>query len=1430
MKVRADRLTNSHLHISDGRSQEKRLLPALEKDYFNVAELRFHTLLALAVEYARVLKFYNLENREDGTWEHFFSWDETVVIATILAVDLDKLGNGDGDNSHVTDAHRELIEALRALPAKEIGRHMIAAYSAVTMLDQWLQLLAHAKNALGVELRKVVESVITGLKKDIAILGEYLAGYLSHRTLEEIFSGDLIALMSAVEETKLSRVNAAVDVSDPVPIRSSFYAFIKAIEMVQLSAEKLLSASLVSQDHEPAAGLLIAFLQLFQKLHHKINRFTLNYVDFYYDQVLKARPRSFASDYVYLVVAPSKKNHTVLIPKGTEFLAGLDENKRAIVYAAAEDVMINDAAVSAIHTLFFKRDALNFPENSLFESVVLNDRVDEATRQLATGGWLNEVPVATADSALGEESLQSYPLFGAPKKVEDTMLVQHARIGFAVASKVLRLREGRRTVCIHVQSAGAAEIPLEQRTKLYAVAGKSSLEQWILQYAGAREMSLLQWILQYPDAQEKAFEQWLRQYADAPGASLDQWLRHYANVPEATIEHWLWQYAAAQRMTFERWVLRYDGTAETSLGCWILQYSRIRKMSLEHWILRYDGIAETPFEHWILHYAGALEKSLEHWIQKIATAMQPAGSGDTLSSAQEQQAFFKVFRDMFIVSLSAEDGWREIKEYLPSYSGVDPQQKENSLVVTFFLPEDFPPVVPYDRKIHGDGYETRLPVVRMIQNPRSYLYPYGILSKLELERIRIDVTVEGCRLLQLYNNIGQLSPLAPFTPFGPIPEVGSYFIVGCAEAAGKQLSDFNIEIQWGGLPAGIGGFKAHYQGYETFGDTDFRVGTSVLANGKWLPENVKGMAAHSLFQIKTGLDGGSEVNEHSELSCAAVISYWSPDDYRGSATEFSYTPSANKGFFKFTLVAPQQAFGHRDYPTALANVLTFNAKQKHAKFLKKVPNLPYTPMITAISANYRACAHIVLGKEEAGCSAAMREKMIHLHPLGWEDVTMQADQTYHLLPQYAYSGNLLIGLNGLAGGGVVTLYFHLRENSLPVEHAAVQEMQWFYLTDNRWLPLSTKEIIADSTQRFMKAGIITLDIPADISQENTVLPGGLCWLRVSSDRELEKYCSLYSIHTQALKASRYLQEDAVLSGAIRLPAGAVSQLRKSIPGIGGVKQIQPSFGGRLAEDRGHLRIRISERLRHKQRALLPADYESLILEQFPQIYKVKCFPGMSPDFVAEQRFNPGHLLIAVVPYLSENVISAHKPLLSGHLINDVKDFIGRYAPSFATVHVINPVYEVIQVRCTVKLKNPLLAGMYSARLNQAISDFLSPWNETLGYTRHFGWVVSKHDIESFIQNLDYIDRVTNLSILRIAPMGEGFYDLLDSADKAETAEVKDIIPVYPWSIVAPIQQHFIELDDRYDVIEPRITGIGELEIGSTFIISDEKWREKIEKH
>jgi hypothetical protein len=73
--------------ISDGRSQSQRQLPALSGDYFHLNEMRFEQLLAIASEYARLMHFYQPDLNTDGDWYQFFAADETVLIATILAVD-----------------------------------------------------------------------------------------------------------------------------------------------------------------------------------------------------------------------------------------------------------------------------------------------------------------------------------------------------------------------------------------------------------------------------------------------------------------------------------------------------------------------------------------------------------------------------------------------------------------------------------------------------------------------------------------------------------------------------------------------------------------------------------------------------------------------------------------------------------------------------------------------------------------------------------------------------------------------------------------------------------------------------------------------------------------------------------------------------------------------------------------------------------------------------------------------------------------------------------------------------------------------------------------------------------------------------------------------------------------------------------------------
>lgn len=1289
MRHRTDDMSQSHLHISDGKSQEKRLLPALKKGYFSVADMRFHTLLAMVVDYAQLMKFYNLENQQDGVWKLYFSVDETVVIATILATDPNKIVAILDQSHYPSNVDQDLVGTLHSVLPREISHPVISVYIVCKMLDNWFNLLGSAQNQAGVALHKLIESVFIGLTKDLNMLARYVIEFMPDLSIEDIFSQDLITqVLGTQENSALDNSDSSTLVIDEASVRSTFYAFVKAIEMVQVSAAELLPASLVSKAHDPAIGLLIAFLQLFQKLHHKINRFTLNYIDFYYDDVLKIRVRQCVPDYAFLAVSSGNKNNEIIVHKGTEFLAGKDSNKQAIIFTAVEDVLINNAAVKAVHTLFFKRDFVSSPENNLHESFATNHSSEMQQRQLATGCWLNQMPILEEADLEQQDTNESCPLLGAPKVGEETALVSHARIGFALASKVLFLREGRRTVCITLKY-----------TDLVAATGKN-------------------------------------------------------------------------------------------------------------------------------------ERTLERWIKEIAMALASTNNSSCITSAVEQDTFFKVFRNIFIISLSTEEGWLDVPEYLPSYSGVDSQLEKNCLTITFSLSADTPPITPYDKTVHGEQYETELPVIKFVINPKGYLYPYGVLSKLELAWAQIEVDVEGCRTLVLHNNVGQLSSQAPFTPFGPIPEIGSYLIVGCEEAAGKQLTQFNVDIKWGGLPPGIGGFRSYYQGYnKPVESMDFQVSTTVLVDGKWQPENTKAIVTSTLFKFRPDHDAGDVLSEAGFLSCDAVMAYWTPLDYRNQVMNYRYTPSSNKGFFKFTLTAPVGAFGHKDYPNELAQVLTHNTRQKIPQMIKELPNAPYTPMIDSISANYKASVKVAIGHEELNCLPLMQEKLIHLHPMGWKDSVLEADQRFYFLPQYQYSGNLLIGLDGMTKGQLITLYFHLRENSLPIERIHLEALRWFYLSADEWVAFNKKQVISDSTQGFMTSGIVTLDVPEDITSSNTIMPSGLFWLKVSAENELEKFCSVFSVYAQAVKVVRSIGMQSNSESFNEIPSGSITQAKQSIPGLDSIRQVQPSFGGRPTEDRVHLRTRVSERLRHKKRALLAEDYELLILEQFPQVYKVKCFPNMAPDSETENFLCPGHLLIVVIPYLTQETQNIKKPLLNGHLVNEVKTFISNLAPSFVTIHVRNPVYEVIQVRCTVKLKKVSNSGLYINRLNQAISDFLSPWNDTIGYAIHFGWTVSEHDIESYIQQLDFIDRVTNFSILRIAPDHDDCFDLFDSAAQLDAyTEFKEVLPKYPWSILSPIKQHFIEVDNSFDLIEPEITGVGELEIGSTFIVSEEKWREKIEKH
>lgn len=791
---------------------------------------------------------------------------------------------------------------------------------------------------------------------------------------------------------------------------------------------------------------------------------------------------------------------------------------------------------------------------------------------------------------------------------------------------------------------------------------------------------------------------------------------------------------------------------------------------------------------------------------------------------------YKILRTMFSISLTTPESWLEILEYDASLD-----HDTNLLCLSFVLAPEAPAISRYLNLIHGEDYATNSPLIKLELSNTGYLYPYGLLRDVSISTVQIDVEVVGHRDLVLYNNIGQVSAAMPFNPFGPIPDIGSYLIVGANETAHKNLTDFALEVEWGGLPRNTGGFKQYYSAYQEapeFDEISGRIQT--LSGGKWLPALGPSVALFKFFTGDNGLSERRGKNSSLEdqslqfteiVTFKSVLAYASPASEVGIGSDLIYSPSTKGGFFKITLDRPSFMFGHHQYQLNLTNALTLNNAPR-SKLLpdwlqtekRSLPNPPYTPLINAIALNYKASCVIQLNlgatnKKDTG------SEFFHLHPAGWESIQASTDSHVPLVPQIYASGNLVIGLRAQVLSGRVTLFFQMKENALPMLSESSNQLMWFYLSKNSWKMLDRARIVSDSSHGFLKQGIVTIDIPSDISQDNSILGQGLYWIRVACDSDIDKFCDLYTVHAQALQVHRDENLDTKNSAPLSIPPACIQRARRAIPGIGKITQIGPSYGGRASESLAKLRTRTAERLRHKKRAITARDYERLILEEFPDIARVKCFPNLSIRHAPDGSYCPGNVLLVVLPHLVSRGHLTLLPTVDAFLLSKVKKFITELASPSARIEVANPVYQLIQVRCKVNFKIGQDEGRGINMLDEALSDFISPWS-SLGETNHFGWRLRKHEIESFILQQDFVEKVSQFSMLSIIGSDVNRFNLSDTA--AVNADVNangDILPKYPWCLAAPIKRHAIDAGEIKSVVPGLHVGIGKLEIGNTFIIS-----------
>ena len=306
--------------------------------------------------------------------------------------------------------------------------------------------------------------------------------------------------------------------------------------------------------------------------------------------------------------------------------------------------------------------------------------------------------------------------------------------------------------------------------------------------------------------------------------------------------------------------------------------------------------------------------------------------------------------------------------------------------------------------------------------------------------------------------------------------------------------------------------------------------------------------------------------------------------------------------------------------------------------------------------------------------------------------------------------------------------------------------KWYYLRQNQWVPLDTdKYILEDETDGLRKAGSLRLTLPKDITDEDSLLTRGFFWFRVDTYQQSGVVEIPISARTPQLSIQFSGKQNDFGRLANPLSEGSIAKPFKNDANLKSVQQLYQSFGGKIAEKNADFHTRVSERLRHKGRGIALFDYERLILNQFPDIYRVKCIRHTLPDLRSDNgiykdhMLAPGYVSVAVIPALIDKTFADPlQPKADLSVLKQIEIFLQEKISPFVHVCVLNPIYESIKVSCSIAYRPGFSPIFNHQELMRDKRQVLGPWAFNAGADIVFGGKVYASSIIQFIEKRRYV--------------------------------------------------------------------------------------------
>lgn len=1381
----------------EGVSRDQRFDRALDPEFVRIDERKLEDFLTYLQKYNSNVVFVDTEQPFDNTktWDQLFLQQPSFLMARVASKDPEE----------ISTTFEALHAKFQQAPSVQRLFDMAAfVYERFQKIDRWYasvsdhpfedKLALYIRSYLSVELQKLLNifnylpygNQSRSQMQPIAPLRNKNNIWDVKRSLAP--AGE--AFVGATEEEKLESASFVVN-----EVFNVIFYSTKAT--INYCKEYFLSGIFQSGDHHPHVALFIAFAKLFGYAQEELNKLPGRLLDFYYKQVLQAKPGPPVPDQAFLVAELTRGFDQFEIPKGSLLSAGKDQTNAELFYKSDKELIVTKAQVQSLRTLnIFKKDGKKL------------------------GYYAGIIKRSGAEVQPLKNAVVLRKVFGEKKGKIAT--------GFAIASTQFYLAKGDRYITVSFLLKD--ELKREAFTPDAIMALRFTGEKgWLDQRNATDNITILSLKKTAPKTLELSFSISIAQSSAVVAYDPEIHAGNYPtaypimqvllNFPGAGAQDAIDQLNELLSMRIDAISVRVEvGSAVSKLS-----FNGVRDLELEN----HDSVldAAKPFYPFSTlpkvgssFYIGCSDlyyKDVEKFSVNIEWMLP-----DNFQSYYEK--YFPPYdSNKFRAALSIlqEKKWRKINDV----TLIDTNEhggKFRSLRVDMTKLNDYKETdtqEPQVSKFNTNKTDGTLRLKLMYPDFGHSIYPQLITSTVLEKSTSKSAVVDYYKIVkkQLYDSVISIKMPDDVAIRDGSMRIVIYDIL-------EKIPD--SQRARGMIITGLSEKLKQFNGSDVpFIDLKNKITESlneeeenkiVVNDDNFINRMLAFLKSIRVIDRDIHFDQDNQDVGNVALKLKDKISTRSsmilPAHWELASLILNEINSAiNQVVVRIVdEILMQRKNGTLDGVTVAGifkrhvddanEVINDMIARKIAILLSAhdIPPPPYTPQINSIAISYVSTRAL----------ADVEDQFFHITPFGIAEINplrrmaivgKTKDKfllTDRLFPLTATEqdasgedeGQLFIGVSDAAPLQTLSLFFHIEETGT-VPDFKLPPLSWWYLYFNQWYRLPENAIASDSTYGFQTTGIVELNLPADITKSNTLFDEeGLFWLRVCAAEHSDGFPYLVDVKAQAFSATFEENDNDPAHYALPLPPFQIKTFAEPMAGIKLVKQPVASLPGKMQEAPQEFYTRVSERLRHKQRAVAAWDYERLLMEEFPFIYKVNCINNYF-----QGQFVPGHVTVVPIANLKNKGEPYAAPQTSYLNLRKMEQFLQERASPFVKVHAMNPVINYVLIRCKVRLKSEKNKGHYLQLLNEELRSFLTPWASTTGEYTAYSAKVYVSSVISFMDSRDYVSFVTGIEMNQYKEDASGNRTYIKAANGA--LSLFETIAMAPHEITASAPEHEIEL-------------------------------------